>query len=78
MLTLRNLAKEQNKTVIIVTHTTQNLQLCDKVIFMGPGGRLCFCGNVQEAANQHAGTNPPHGKRQGGAGGRAGSNRGQI
>ena len=49
MLTLRNLAKEQNKTVIIVTHTTQNLQLCDKVIFMGPGGRLCFCGNVQEA-----------------------------
>lgn len=49
MLTLRNLAKEQNKTVIIVTHTTQNLQLCDKVIFMGPGGRLCFCGNVLEA-----------------------------
>lgn len=42
MLTLRNLAKEQNKTVIIVTHTTQNLQLCDKVIFMGPGGRLCL------------------------------------
>ena len=40
MLMLRNLAKEQNKTVIIVTHTTQNLQLCDKVIFMGPRGRL--------------------------------------
>lgn len=33
----------------MVTHTTQNLHLCDKIIFMGPGGRLCFCGNVEEA-----------------------------
>ena len=33
----------------MVTHTTQNLHLCDKVIFMGPGGRLCFVGNVEEA-----------------------------
>lgn len=49
MMTLNKLAKEQNKTIIMVTHTTQNLHLCDKVIFMGPGGRLCFCGNVQEA-----------------------------
>lgn len=49
MLTLNRLAKQQNKTVIMVTHTTQNLHLCDKVIFMGPGGRLCFCGNVNSA-----------------------------
>lgn len=49
METLSRLAKEQNKTIIMVTHTTQNLHLCDKIIFMGPGGRLCFCGNVQEA-----------------------------
>lgn len=49
MKTLSTLAKEQNKTVIMVTHTTQNLHLCDKVIFMGPGGRLCFCGNVAAA-----------------------------
>ena len=33
----------------MVTHTTANLHLCDKIIFMGPGGRLCFCGNVEEA-----------------------------
>ena len=49
MLTLNRLAKQQNKTVIMVTHTTQNLHLCDKVIFMGPGGRLCFYGNVNSA-----------------------------
>lgn len=49
MLTLSRLSKEQDKTIIMVTHTTQNLHLCDKVIFMGPGGRLCFCGNVNEA-----------------------------
>ena len=49
MLTLSRLSKEQDKTIIMVTHTTQNLHLCDKVIFMGPGGRLCFCGNVDEA-----------------------------
>lgn len=49
MLTLSRLSKEQHKTIIMVTHTTQNLHLCDKVIFMGPGGRLCFCGNVNAA-----------------------------
>lgn len=49
MITLNKLSKTKNKTIIMVTHTTQNLHLCDKVIFMGPGGRLCFCGNVQAA-----------------------------
>lgn len=49
MITLSGLAKRKNKTIIMVTHTTANLHLCDKIIFMGPGGRLCFCGNVNEA-----------------------------
>ena len=49
MMSLKTLAREQNKTIIMVTHTTANLHLCDKIIFMGPGGRLCFCGNVEEA-----------------------------
>lgn len=49
MISLKKLTKEQDKTVIMVTHTTQNLHLCDKVLFMGPGGRLCFAGNVEEA-----------------------------
>ena len=33
----------------MVTHTTQSLDLCDKIIFMGRGGRLCFCGTTEEA-----------------------------
>lgn len=49
MISLKKLARQQNKTIIMVTHTTANLHLCDKIIFMGPGGRLCFCGNVEEA-----------------------------
>ena len=49
MQTLNRLAKLQGKTIIMVTHTTQNLHLCDKIVFMGPGGKLCFCGTVDEA-----------------------------
>lgn len=49
MQTLSKLSKSQGKTIIMVTHTTQNLHLCDKVIFMGPGGRLCFCGTTEQA-----------------------------
>lgn len=49
MYTLRRLASEKCKPVIIVTHTTLNLQLCDKIVFMGKGGKLCFCGKPNDA-----------------------------
>ena len=49
MITLSRLSKTQGKTIVMVTHTTQSLELCDKVIFMGQGGRLCFCGTTEEA-----------------------------
>lgn len=45
MRTLLKLSKEQEKTIIMVTHTINNLDLCDKVIIMGYGGRLCYCGS---------------------------------
>ena len=45
MRTLSKLSKEQEKTIIMVTHTINNLDLCDKVIIMGDGGRLCYCGS---------------------------------
>lgn len=49
MYLLQKLSKEQNKTVIMVTHTTTNLHLCDKILFMNPKGCLCFCGNAAQA-----------------------------
>ncbi|MDD6327718.1 MAG: ATP-binding cassette domain-containing protein [Eubacteriales bacterium] len=47
MHTLSRLSKEQEKTIIMVTHTTNNLHLCDKVIIMGYGGKLCYCGKPE-------------------------------
>ncbi len=49
MIAMRDLCRQQQRTIVMVTHTTQSLHLCDKVIFMGPGGRVCFAGNVEEA-----------------------------
>ena len=49
MITLNKLSKSQGKTIVMVTHTTQSLQLCDRVIFMGRGGHLCFFGTTEEA-----------------------------
>lgn len=48
MRTLRSMTMK-GKTVIFVTHSTLNLHMCDKIVFMGAGGRLCFCGNYTEA-----------------------------
>ena len=43
METFRSLTRE-GRTVVLVTHTTANLHLCDRVAFMAPGGRLAFFG----------------------------------
>ena len=48
MQSLRAMANN-GKTVILVTHSTLQLQMCDKVVFMGAGGNLCFCGTHDEA-----------------------------
>lgn len=48
MLTLREMA-EKGKTVVLVTHTPLNLNLCDKIVVMGTGGRLCYFGSPKEA-----------------------------
>lgn len=49
MQQLKHLAKSEDKTVLIVTHSVQNLDLCDKVVFLGAGGKLCFCGPLFQA-----------------------------
>lgn len=48
MQTLKNLARH-GKTIILVTHSTLNLELVDKIIFLGAGGNLCFFGNYKDA-----------------------------
>ena len=48
MQSLRSMA-DGGKTVILVTHSTLQLQMCDKIVFMGKGGNLCFYGSYYEA-----------------------------
>lgn len=37
------------KTIILVTHNALNLHLCDKIIFLGNGGNLCYAGSYDDA-----------------------------
>ena len=48
MQVLRQMA-DAGKTIILVTHSTLQLAMCDKVAFMGKGGKLCFYGQADEA-----------------------------
>lgn len=46
---LKGLSEKKGKTVIVITHTLQNIRLFDKVIFLAPGGKLCFYGSPEQA-----------------------------
>ncbi len=48
MYLLKNLSNE-GKTIILVTHAMANLMLCDKLAFMGKGGKLCYFGTPEGA-----------------------------
>jgi ABC-type multidrug transport system ATPase subunit/ABC-type multidrug transport system permease subunit len=48
MALLRELAN-QARTIILVTHATANLEVCDRVAFMGRGGKLCYFGAPLDA-----------------------------
>lgn len=45
---LRKLA-DQGRTIVLVTHATANIKLCDRIAFLGRGGRLCYFGSPAEA-----------------------------
>ena len=47
---LRNLAN-RGRTVVLVTHATANVSLCDRLVFLGRNGYLCYFGPPAEAAN---------------------------
>lgn len=48
MQLLRKLA-DQGRTVILVTHATANITMCDRIVFVGRGGRLCYFGPPAKA-----------------------------
>ncbi|MEQ8156487.1 MAG: ATP-binding cassette domain-containing protein [Clostridiaceae bacterium] len=48
MKLLRKLA-DKGKTVILITHATANLNLCDKTAVLGNGGKLCYFGPSEDA-----------------------------
>ncbi|MGE5389648.1 MAG: ATP-binding cassette domain-containing protein, partial [Deltaproteobacteria bacterium] len=45
---VRKLA-DQGRTILLVTHATFNIKLCDKVLFLADGGKLAFFGTPAEA-----------------------------
>jgi len=51
MRLLRSLA-DQGHTVVLVTHATKNVMLCDQVVFLAKGGYLAWYG-PPEAALEH-------------------------
>ncbi len=48
MALLRKLA-DQGRTVVLITHATQNVDLCDNIAFLAPGGHLAYYGPPAEA-----------------------------
>jgi ABC transport system ATP-binding/permease protein len=48
MKLLRSIA-DQGRTVILVTHATANINECDRIAFLGRGGRLCYFGTPNDA-----------------------------
>ncbi|MFN2186217.1 MAG: ABC transporter permease, partial [Anaerolineae bacterium] len=48
MRLLRQLA-DDGQTIVLITHATKNVTLCDQVIFLAKGGRLAYFGPPREA-----------------------------
>lgn len=48
MMLLRELV-EEGRTVVVVTHSMDNLDLCDRVLLLAPGGHIAYYGPPQEA-----------------------------
>lgn len=51
MRLLRQIA-DRGHTVLVVTHATANVNLCDQLVFLARGGRLCYSGSPQDCLQQ--------------------------
>jgi len=50
MRLLQNIAKD-GRLVVLVTHATENIGVCDRIAFLGPGGWLCYFGSPNKAVS---------------------------
>ncbi len=48
MQLLRKLA-DKGRTIVLVTHATSNITMCDRIALMGLGGNLCYFGPPKDA-----------------------------
>ncbi len=48
MKLMRRLA-DQGRTIVLITHATKNVMMCDKAIFLARGGNLAFYGAPEDA-----------------------------
>ena len=49
MRLMRDLAHQDGRTIVLVTHATANITECDRIVFLGRGGKLCYFGSPDEA-----------------------------
>lgn len=49
MMTLLRRLSHQGRTVVLITHATKNVMLCDMVLFLTQGGRVAFWGPPADA-----------------------------
>lgn len=49
MMSLLRRLTDRGQTILLITHATSSVTVCDKIIFLGRGGKLCFFGSPQEA-----------------------------
>jgi ABC-type multidrug transport system ATPase subunit len=58
LLELLRRLSDEGRTVVLTTHSVQDLASCDRVVFLAPGGRLAYAGSLP-AALAHFGVGDP-------------------
>ena len=51
MMQLLREQADRGRTIALVTHATGNIEVCDRIAFLGLGGNLCYFGPPKEALN---------------------------
>ena len=49
MMQLLREQANRGRTIVLVTHATGNIEVCDRIAFLGLGGNLCYFGPPKEA-----------------------------